>query len=565
MAELKLAGLGLRSYGDVIFHTDGAYDVGKPGATRPRNIYFTNAVIGTAAFATPSALSATQFTAFASTVSGATLMGYGTTGDVTLKNRAGTTVAYVGPNTTKFWLVGALEVAGAASFTTGAFSNSVTLTTTGNTGFITIGDQGFFVLRNASVTNVAMLSTIKGWRGDGAGSVADAALGVMTDLYVYRNNSLTASLSLTSAGFTCTPNLTVGASTFVVTAATGAVSATSLTLDSGVGVAAVKLLSGGVYGNWTVNSLSMGFSTVGAYSWIQSGGAATGAPLHLNEYAGNVGIGMDGTTPTALLHVNGSLTAGAASFTTGAFSGKVTISGSTSSQLDVTTSSTGYAAYFKGGATASNSYGLRIDAGTNASDIAFTVLNKAADAIYFTITGAGAVSIPTGNLTVGASTFVVTAATGATSISGTITNNDIISGLAAGSIRISGSSASGFGGVVNLYGHTHATKAGVVEFLASGGVTMNSALAITGALTGVTTAELTGNLSIKANASALFYNTANDNYASLAVLGGAGTSVLTISSSQVTVSALAILGKAFVFGANDSAGAGYRTVVLTNA
>jgi len=132
MAELKLAGLGLRSYGDVIFNTDGAFDIGKAGATRPRNIYFTNAIIGTTALATPSALSATQFTAFASTVSGATLMGYGTTGDVTLKNRAGTTVAYVGPNTTKFWMAGDAAVAGAltagaASFTTGTFSGSVVL------------------------------------------------------------------------------------------------------------------------------------------------------------------------------------------------------------------------------------------------------------------------------------------------------------------------------------------------------------------------------------------------------------------------------------------------------
>lgn len=47
MAEAKLAGFGLRSYGDVIFNTDGAYDIGKAGATRPRDLFLTrNALVG---------------------------------------------------------------------------------------------------------------------------------------------------------------------------------------------------------------------------------------------------------------------------------------------------------------------------------------------------------------------------------------------------------------------------------------------------------------------------------------------------------------------------------------
>lgn len=44
----------------------------------------------TTAIATPAAYVATTFTGFASTVSGASLMGFGTTNDVTLMNRAGT-------------------------------------------------------------------------------------------------------------------------------------------------------------------------------------------------------------------------------------------------------------------------------------------------------------------------------------------------------------------------------------------------------------------------------------------------------------------------------------------
>lgn len=61
MAELKLqagaVGYGLRSYGDIIFNTDGAYDIGKSGATRPRNIFFTGTITGGAASFTTGAFS----------------------------------------------------------------------------------------------------------------------------------------------------------------------------------------------------------------------------------------------------------------------------------------------------------------------------------------------------------------------------------------------------------------------------------------------------------------------------------------------------------------------------
>ncbi len=72
----------------------------------------------TTAIATPSAFAATTFAGFASTVSGATLMGYGTTGDVTLKNRAGTDALYVVASTTGVVMAGVatltLSTAGAA-------------------------------------------------------------------------------------------------------------------------------------------------------------------------------------------------------------------------------------------------------------------------------------------------------------------------------------------------------------------------------------------------------------------------------------------------------------------
>ena len=73
---------------------------------------YTTSIKSTTALATPGALSATQATAFASTVSGAAIMGFGTTNDVALMNRAGTVVLGVGPNTTAVNMVGTLSVAG---------------------------------------------------------------------------------------------------------------------------------------------------------------------------------------------------------------------------------------------------------------------------------------------------------------------------------------------------------------------------------------------------------------------------------------------------------------------
>lgn len=81
---------------------------------------FSTLMVSSTALATPSALATTGLNAFASTVSGAVLMGFGTTYDVALKNRAGTDVLGIGPNTTATTLAGALRVNGAASLGTAA-------------------------------------------------------------------------------------------------------------------------------------------------------------------------------------------------------------------------------------------------------------------------------------------------------------------------------------------------------------------------------------------------------------------------------------------------------------
>lgn len=77
------------------------------------SITFTGRITSVTAIATPSALVATTFTGFASTVSGAVLMGFGTTYDVTLKNRAGTDAFGVTANTVDVVAAGALTVTNA--------------------------------------------------------------------------------------------------------------------------------------------------------------------------------------------------------------------------------------------------------------------------------------------------------------------------------------------------------------------------------------------------------------------------------------------------------------------
>ncbi len=98
---------------------------------------YTTSLKSTTALATPGALSATQATAFASTVSGAAIMGFGTTNDVSLMNRAGTVVLGVGPNTTAVNIPGTLAVTGAV---TGGTYNSQTISSAANlTGTLAVG------------------------------------------------------------------------------------------------------------------------------------------------------------------------------------------------------------------------------------------------------------------------------------------------------------------------------------------------------------------------------------------------------------------------------------------
>ena len=101
-----------------------ASDAGVSGTS----LTYTTLLSSVTALATPSALAATAHNTFASTVSGGVLMGFGTTHDATLKNRAGTSVLGVTANTSDVTAAGALAVTGVLS-TTNATVNLAQSTT----------------------------------------------------------------------------------------------------------------------------------------------------------------------------------------------------------------------------------------------------------------------------------------------------------------------------------------------------------------------------------------------------------------------------------------------------
>lgn len=105
----------------------GAY-VFPSSITVNTNIAFKGNVASSTAIATPSAFVAGTFAAFYSAVSGASVMGFGSTNDVTLMNRAGTAIIGITANTTGVTMAGALAITGALSgVTTLAASGLVTL------------------------------------------------------------------------------------------------------------------------------------------------------------------------------------------------------------------------------------------------------------------------------------------------------------------------------------------------------------------------------------------------------------------------------------------------------
>jgi hypothetical protein len=99
-----------------------------------------------------------------------------------------------------------------AAFAGGVTATSVTVTTAANTGFVAVGDQAGYFVRNGATTTVGGFGSVRFWNGTGAGSTTDLAIGAVTSVNFFTNNSTTAVGILTSGGvFAWGTTVTTGA------------------------------------------------------------------------------------------------------------------------------------------------------------------------------------------------------------------------------------------------------------------------------------------------------------------------------------------------------------------
>ncbi len=206
--------------------------------------------IMTAATATPSAFTSTTFEGFSSTISGAAIMGYGTTNDVTLMNRAGTPVIGITANTTGVTMAGALAITGALSgVTTLGVSTSATVTSASAVA-LAVGLAGAtnpaFLVDSSTASQAAGLKVTGAATG---GTVAIVAIdsGAATNLTINAKGTGTIGIGSVSTGaVTITPATTIsGAVTVNAASQLGTAAGTDVTTIGGTGygagVASIRL------------------------------------------------------------------------------------------------------------------------------------------------------------------------------------------------------------------------------------------------------------------------------------------------------------------------------------
>jgi hypothetical protein len=235
------------------------------------SVTFTTNVKSVTALATPSAYAATTGAFFASTVSGATLMGFGTTGDVTLKNRAGTDVIVVTSNTTGVTMAGALAITGALSgVTTAAISTSATVTSASAVA-LAVGLAG--ATNPAFVIDSSTGSQAAGFKITGATAAGTVAAAVIS-------SGADANLTINAKG---TGTIGIGS------VSTGTVTITPATIHSGdVTISTTKKLQCAV-GTTTAASINFG-----------SGGAAPSSPVNGDAWieSNTLKLRLNGATVT---------------------------------------------------------------------------------------------------------------------------------------------------------------------------------------------------------------------------------------------------------------------------
>ena len=243
------------------------------------------------------------------------------------------------------------------------------------------------------------------WNPDATYDIGASGASRPRDLFLSRNavigGTLTLSGALTYGGVALTAAVS-GTGSMALTASptfTGTVNAAALTL-SGLLTTTSPAIS------TSITTPSTTFTAfAGATTLLTLGGTGATSVLAIPGT-----LDASGTTASLTLaggaYIAKKLIGADAAFSTGI--GVFAISGAPTANhlLTVTTTTDDYyAGRFVNNGTTSHSYGLIIEAGTNASDFAMRVLNKGGGSSFLNISGNGAVSIPgTGPHAIGGST-----------------------------------------------------------------------------------------------------------------------------------------------------------------
>lgn len=266
---------------------------------------FVTSVKSTTALATPSALAATQFTSFASTVSGAAIMGFGTTGDVTLLNRAGTSCLYVGPNTTAVTVPGqfvcgfqAIDQAGALFWRNVDNTSTVTISNTGATGVAAMtlsAANGFAVGSSITITSAGAIAGVTTVVTSGTVS-SGGFISLAGNSTTWKNAAGDANATISNSGG-------AGAATMALNAANGFTIGSSLVITSaGAASGFTTLAMTGAFTGATSGTFSTTLTVTGGFGCnTKSAQAAFASGGALNAYSTGV-FGLNSDANMSALH-----------------------------------------------------------------------------------------------------------------------------------------------------------------------------------------------------------------------------------------------------------------------
>lgn len=189
------------------------------------------------------------------------------------------------------------------------------------------------------------------------------------------------------------PLFTTGTATFTSTSGSGnfvrVTSATLVTPALGTPSSVTLTNATGLPIGSGVSGLGTGVATLlGGTSSGTGGPAGTASPTFTGTAA------FVALTTSGDASVTGNFAVNTSKFTVTGTTGATTISASSATAFTVT-QATGnlYTALLTGASTSGQSYGVNIRAGTNSSDVAFTVNNQGNTQNFLTITGAGVVTV----------------------------------------------------------------------------------------------------------------------------------------------------------------------------